>query len=445
MLRNPFTPSFIASSPDDFFGRSQELGIVKTAIRMGCVAIHGPIGIGKSSLLARAVLEMEGFAGERSAQAVTITGYKDVRTIDEAARHILEALVNIDESHRKVTFKIGSLFEHESGDVTRNFVEGRHLAALQKLLGRESLKAALREDQMLIIAVDEADKCPVPLAQLVRAVTSDAQHAGIKTIRFLMAGVSPFYETMLAEDRGIGRFVYRTISLDPMTPEDAADLLQTKLDSVLEDAQNSGIALRLGKDVIPRVVALAGGHPHILQLLGSYLVEHEDQDPDGTIDSKDLVSSLSRVCYQDRAQAYDATLHMLSLENKLEDLQKLLDLTEGRLPTRIPRTTAVETVGPDVLKWFVDRDILSLSSTSSAHYGLVDEFLHVRLMLDQEQSEQGKEALEANIVDQVSIEEFVETELSSDEADFPEYVHAEGEAEEDDREDPDEEDEEDYR
>jgi hypothetical protein len=213
----------------------------------------------------------------------------------------------------------------------------------------------------------------------------------------------------------------------------------------LEDAQNSGIALRLGKDVIPRVVALAGGHPHILQLLGSYLVEHEDQDPDGTIDSKDLVSSLSRVCYQDRAQAYDATLHMLSLENKLEDLQKLLDLTEGRLPTRIPRTTAVETVGPDVLKWFVDRDILSLSSTSSAHYGLVDEFLHVRLMLDQEQSEQGKEALEANIVDQVSIEEFVETELSSDEADFPEYVHAEGEAEEDDREDPDEEDEEDYR
>jgi AAA ATPase domain len=424
MLKNPFTPSFIASAPDDFFGRSDELRIVKSALRMGCVAIHGPIGIGKSSLLARSVLEMEGFDGERSAQAVTVTAYKDIQTIDQAARHILEALVDIDEAHRKVTFKIGSLFEHESGEITRNFVEGRHLAALQRLLGRESLKLALRDEQMLIIAIDEADKCPAPLAQLVRAVTSDAQHAGVKSIRFLLAGVSPFYERMLAEDRGIERFVYRTISLDPMSPEDASDLLQTKLDSVVWDAQSSGITIEIAADVIPRVTALSGGHPHILQLLGSYLVEHEDQDPDGTIDSKDLVSSLSRICYQDRAQAYDATLHMLVLENKLEDLQKLLALTGGRFPTRIPRAKAVESVGPEVLKWFVDRDILSLAS--SAHYGLVDEFLHVRLMLDLEHSDQGKKALEASIVQGVSLEEFVEAELVSEDGEFAEQWEGEG-------------------
>lgn len=91
---------------------------------MGCVAIHGPIGIGKSSLLHRAVLEMEGFCGEPSARAVIVTAYKDVKTIDQAARHILEALVDIDEVQRKITFKIGSFFEHQSGEVTRNFVEG---------------------------------------------------------------------------------------------------------------------------------------------------------------------------------------------------------------------------------------------------------------------------------------------------------------------------------
>ncbi len=420
MLKNPFTPSFIASAPDDFFGRADELRVLKRALQMGCVAIHGPIGIGKSSLLARAVLEMEGFGGPSSAQAVTVTVYKDVRTIDDVARQILECLVDIDETSRKVTFKIGSLFECESGEITRNFVEGRHVAALQKLLSRESLKLALKGEQLLIIAVDEADKCPVPLAQLLRAVTSDAQHAGVKCIRFLLAGVSPFYERMLAEDRGIERFIYRTISLDPMAPEDAADLLQTKLDTVVEDAHNSGIALDISKDVIPRVVALSGGHPHIVQLLGSYLVEHEDQDPDGVIDSKDLLSSLFRICYQDRAQAYDATLHMLALENKLEDLQKLLGLTAGRFPTRIPRTKAVESLGPDVLRWFVERDVLSLSSVSSAHYGLVDEFLRIRLMLDVEQSEEGKKALEASIVQRVSIEEFAEAEIGSDE-DFAEY------------------------
>ncbi len=423
MLKNPFTPSFIATAPDDFFGRSDELRVVKGALRMGSVAIHGPIGIGKSSLLARAVLELEGFAGEQVAQAVTVSVHKDVKTIDEAARHILESLVDIDEAHRKITFKIGSLFEHESGEVTRNFVEGRHLAALARVLGRESLKAALKKNQqLLIIAIDEADKCPIPIAQLVRSVTSDAQHAGVKSVRFLLAGVSPFYERMLDEDRGIERFVYRTISLDPMAPEDAADLLKTKFDSVIEDAEGSGIPLQIASDVIPRVIALSGGHPHVLQLLGSYLVEHEDQDPDGVIDSKDLLNSLSRVCYEDRAKAYDATLHMLSVENKLDHLQELLDLSGKHFPTRIPRAEATDAVGPDVLTWFVDRDILSLPSARSAHYGLVDEFLRIRLLLDSEQSDQSKRALEAEIVRSVSIEEFLEAELASDDRDVEDFA-----------------------
>jgi hypothetical protein len=191
----------------------------------------------------------------------------------------------------------------------------------------------------------------------------------------------------------------------------------------MDDAEDSGIALQIAPDVIPRVIALSGGHPHILQLLGSYLLEHEDQDPDGIIDSKDLISSLQRVCYQDRAKAYDAAIHMLSVENKLEALQEVLSLAGGRFPTRIPRTTAVDTVGPDVLTWLVDRDVLSVPSSGSAHYGLVDEFLRIRLLLDSEQSEQNKQALEAEIVQAISIEEFVEAELSSENgnaADYPE-------------------------
>jgi hypothetical protein len=404
MLKNPFTPSLIASAPDDFFGRSDELRVVKRALQMGCVAIQGPIGIGKSSLQARAVLELEGFGGEHAAQAVTVTAHKDVRTVDGAARLILEALVDIDEKHRKVTFKIGSLFEHESGEVARNFVEGRHLAALERVLEQESLNAMLKDRKLLIIAVDEADKCPIPLAQLIRVVTSDAQHAGVKSIRFLLAGVSPFYERMLEEDRGIGRFVYRTISLEPMTLEDASDLLRTKLESVMDDAEDSGVALSVAPDVITRVIALSGGHPHILQLLGSYLVEHEDEDPDGVIDSKDLLNSLSRVCYEDRAKAYDATLHMLSVENKLGDLRQLVELAGGSFPTRIPRTKAVDSIAPDILTWFVERDILSIPRAASAHYGLVDEFLRIRLLLDSELSEESRRALETEIVGSVSLE-----------------------------------------
>jgi hypothetical protein len=92
-----------------------------------------------------AVLEMEGFAKKKLAQAVTVTAYKDIKNIDETARQVLEALVIIDEAHRKLTFRVGSLFEHESAELTRNFVAGRHLAALQKVWARSPSQWAPRD------------------------------------------------------------------------------------------------------------------------------------------------------------------------------------------------------------------------------------------------------------------------------------------------------------
>ena len=51
MLINPFTPSEIASEPQDFFGRAEELKTLERSLMVGSVAIQGPIGIGKSSLV----------------------------------------------------------------------------------------------------------------------------------------------------------------------------------------------------------------------------------------------------------------------------------------------------------------------------------------------------------------------------------------------------------
>jgi hypothetical protein len=432
LLNNPFTPSNIASAPDDFFGRASELRILKQALRVGSVAIHGAIGIGKSSLLARTLLEMEGFGSKRrDADAVTVVGHKDVETIDDAARLVLERLVFIDEKKKTIKFKIGSFFEHESGEVFRNFENDRHLAALQKLLEKESLNAVLKDKKFLIIAVDEADKCPVPLAQLIRAITTQVQLEGIKSVRFLAAGVSGFYEKMIGEDQGLTRFIYKTVSLEPMSVEDATDLVVTKLSLVAEDARQAGNELEISSDIIPRMVALSGGHPHILQLLGSYVVEHEDEDPDGIIDSKDLLSSLTTICYQDRAQAYDATLHMLTLEQRLEDFQKLLSLAENRFPTRIPRREALELVGTEPLQWFTEHDILSVAHDN---YGLVDEFLRIRILFDSERNEEDRKLLESRIIDETSTEEFAEAEFfESDDDDLhpPMYEDPEMESDED--------------
>jgi hypothetical protein len=380
MLINPFTPSEIASSPEDFFGREQELRTVKRSITTGSLAIQGPIGIGKSSLLARARLLLEGFDSSYKCTSVIAVGDKDIQTIDQAARLLLESFVEVDEKQNKVKFSLGSVFEAEWAEICKFFAEGRHLAALKRIVEKESLNKLVANDEYLILAIDEADKCPAPLARLIRSIVTHTQQQGVKRVRFIVSGVRPYFQLMVDEDPGINRFIYRTITLGNMTLDEATELIETKLTVVAENAEEQGIDLTIDPDVIDRVVALSGGHPHILQLLGSHLVEHENDDPDGIIDSRDLMSSLRRVCYEDRARVYDSTIHFLELHGRLDALILLLSSIPVGFPTRIDRYQARRFLDTESLDWLMKHNILS--AHSSEYYGLVDEFLRIRLLLD---------------------------------------------------------------
>ena len=71
MLPNPVTPAEIAAHPEDFFGRGHELVVMERSIMQGSIAIRGAIGIGKSSLLARTRLLMEGFDSTHKSERKT--------------------------------------------------------------------------------------------------------------------------------------------------------------------------------------------------------------------------------------------------------------------------------------------------------------------------------------------------------------------------------------
>jgi len=395
-LYNPFTPSEIAANPDDFFGRSEELGFLCNSLPQGSVAIQGVVGIGKSSLLSRGLLQMEGFDSNHSAKSIVAVGDRDIKTVDQAARLLVESFVTIDEKSKKISFKLGSVFETESVEICRNFSEGRHLAVLKRLVEAEFLKGSLGDDKLLLLSVDEADKCPVPLARLVRAICTHTQHQGVKRVRFVFAGVSPFFQAMVDEDPGVNRFFNRNILLRPMSSEDAFELIETKLTKVAEVAEREKIAIAIDPDVIPRIVQLSGGHPHILQLLGSHLVTHESEDPDGLIDARDLVNSLHRICFEDRAQVYDSILHSLDLYGRREELETLLRLAYVGFPTKIARNRAIEGVGEEALKWFVDHQLVS--SADDSHYGLVDEFLRIRFILSEAESPASERRAERLII-----------------------------------------------
>ena len=203
MLLNPFIPSEIASAPEDFFGRGEELRTVERALMQGSVAIQGPIGIGKSSLLSRTRLLMEGFNSVHRARSVVAVGDKDVQTIDAAARLLLEAFVRIDESQNKIRLKLGPFLEIESAEICQYFKEHRHLAALKRIVEEEYLNLVIGDKEMLLLAIDEADKCPVALARLIRSIATHTQQQGVKRVRFVLAGVSPFFQQMVDEDTGI--------------------------------------------------------------------------------------------------------------------------------------------------------------------------------------------------------------------------------------------------
>src|SRR5205823_14596356 len=96
---------------------------------------------------------------------------------------------------------------------------------------------------------------------------------------------------------------------------------------------------------------------------------------------------LQPICYEDRKATYAATLHMLENAGKLGSLSTLLTpgLVKGGFPTKIDRREAVEAVGLADVQWFVEHDVLAPRSPND--YGLVDEFLRVRLTFDAEKPE----------------------------------------------------------
>jgi hypothetical protein len=117
------------------------------------------------------------------------------------------------------------------------------------------------------------------------------------------------------------------------------------------------------------------------------LIQHEDQHPDDILGLDDLVGALSRVCYEDRGAIYTSTLHRLENAGKLRPLQVLLGaephsagIASSTYPTIIARKAALEVLSEADLEWLVDRDILAPLST--LEYGLLDEFLRVRIVLD---------------------------------------------------------------
>ncbi|WP_102467573.1 ATP-binding protein [Vibrio cyclitrophicus] len=379
-MKNPFKPADIVSEPNEFYGREQEIRALSRLMRQGSIAIQGTFGVGKSSLLSRTLLHMDGFDSDESSTYRIVVGHGDIKTIEDAARMILEELVSIDSSTKTLTVGIPKLAQYSSSEAFTLFQEGRHLAALNKILEDKAFKEYIQSGGYFIIGIDESEKCAPAIARLFRQVVTKSQLSGISNIRFVFAGVSPFVQQMISEDGGIMRFIYETIELKPFTLEEAKDFLDDKFFEVIDSVKDTESSISIHPDVIDRIVQLSGGHPHLLQLLGSHVIEHEYINPDGVIDNQDLVGSLEKICYVMRASAYESLLHDMNVESVFSSFAKLLELMGGRFPGKSDVTKTLRFIDKKDMDWLISRNVVVV--TSDDDYELTDELLRVRILMD---------------------------------------------------------------
>ena len=69
------------------------------------------------------------------------------------------------------------------------------------------MNVILEGKEFLISGVDEADKCPVPLAKLIRSITTHVQHVGPKTFGLFLQGSVPISKLWLTKIGGSAGFL----------------------------------------------------------------------------------------------------------------------------------------------------------------------------------------------------------------------------------------------
>lgn len=378
-MKNPFKPSQIVSQPDEFYGRNNEITTLGRLIGQGSIAIQGSFGVGKSSLMSRTLLHMDGFGAEKICSYKIVVGHSDIKNIELAAKLVLEELVDVDSRSHSLTVGIPKVASFSSKEAYTLFQEGRNLAALNKIIENTAFKEAISNQGYFVIAIDEVEKCAPAIAKLIRQINTKAELNGIDNIRFIFAGVSPFVEKMVAEDQGVMRFIYEVLDLQPFSQEDAQDFLDRKFHFVIKSAEQAGMPVKVDPIVIDRIMQLSGGHPHLLQLLGSHVVEHEYSYPDGVIDSENLMGSLNKICYQKRAAVYDKLIHDMKVEAKYDPYFTIISQMGGEFPGKIDISSIIKFVEKEDINWFLNQNILVVHGDQ---YEIVDELLRVRVFMD---------------------------------------------------------------
>jgi hypothetical protein len=379
-LINPFWTSGLVSQVDQFFGRGAELGQFEENIERGGVAICGPVGIGKSSLLSRLSLKAV------CVMAMCSSGNEPW----QLARKLYNQFRNV--THKKVKQRGFDIY----GAIWKDTTEDRELAGDEYITAvYEILYDISKTDQFdyVVVQFDECHSCAPALALLIRELKEQLEHSGVQEIRFITAGIGAYIDRMLEANDGIGRALQNRFNLIPWSEEETIEFVQAKLAEVCRDAMARGIEVTIRgtrDDDLPTILYnLSGGHPFLAQLLGAYLIRHENADRDGSLDPRDLVGGMKEICTRNRLLEYNQMIASLEESGMLSSYQALIGSLESKEPSQISSEKLSDVISEDEAKWFLDNGFMF--ETVLGGYQLTDELLRVSLLLREDKAVASRE------------------------------------------------------
>lgn len=380
-LKDPFWTSGIVNLVEQFWGREAELEDIEENIRRSGITISGTVGIGKSSLMSMMRLHLEGFGVDVKCVSMVVMCSKG----DEPWQLAKKLHNYFKDDFTKTTSERGldlkgfkyTVKKEELALTKDDFIQSVD-ANIAELSKRDTI-------DFILLCFDEAHKCPAALASLVRELKEKWEHAGVNKVRFITAGIGAYHEHIYREDTGIGRAFQNRIHLKPWNESDTRSFLHEKLSLVVAQSKESGIPVSVrgskGHDLDEIIYGLSGGHPFLTQLLGSYLIRHENKNPDDVLSPKDLSGAMEEICSVTREAEYKEMIELLEIGGVDEVYESLIYAIEHHSPSRIPKKKIGKILGDDSLKWFVENGFLF--DNGRGEFQLTDELLRVKVMFDE--------------------------------------------------------------
>jgi len=324
LKKNPFTPQTPVIDPKKFAGRRKQVAkVVSDLFNGNNVLIHGPRGIGKSSISYQIYYMTQGDHEILDYLNIDIGDYRfNYLTGDHRCTHrnslvdVCSGLICSMKANCGDTFEVSK--KEKSAAFNFNFINGSEKDTLEKLSPSDlaahfaleiegiykSCDGRFNGMAFLIDEIDVLDK-DIPIAPFLKSTVEKLQIDYHDEAAFIISGISGTTTRMLSEHASSSRLLEK-MEISPMPVRELNEILDRSL------AETGVTITDRAKEMI---VNLSNNFPHPVQLIGYHAFNF---DSDNKIDNDDVAEAKQYIIENTKKQEFNTKFESIVGENNIE-------------------------------------------------------------------------------------------------------------------------------